>query len=58
MKSVEMLKNFWLNEDGGEIVEYAIVIGILVVAIAGIMTTISDGASEKLTAISDELTAE
>ena len=47
MKVIEMLKSFWHDEDGGEIVEYAIVIGILVVGVAAIVVTIQQGAGEK-----------
>lgn len=51
MNIIEMLKNFWRDEDGGEIVEYAVVIGVLVVAVVGIMTGIKNGAATKFNSI-------
>ncbi|WP_200375002.1 Flp family type IVb pilin [Thiocystis violacea] len=55
MKSIEMLKAFWRDEDGGEIVEYALVVGLLVVGIAGLMVTISGHVGTLFGAIGEEL---
>lgn len=47
---------FFLNDqDGGEIVEYALVIGLLVVGIVTIVASIRTGASSKLNNIATEL---
>jgi Flp pilus assembly pilin Flp len=51
MYIIDALKNFCFDENGGEIVEYAIVIGLLVVGIAAIVISIKNGASNKFTSI-------
>jgi Flp pilus assembly pilin Flp len=53
MKSI--LKKFWRNEDGGETVEYALVIGVIVVGIGAIIVAISDDVSTLFEGINSAL---
>ena len=48
---------FLKEEDGGELVEYALVIGVLVVGISGIMPAIQTAVNTLFTAIQTETTA-
>ena len=49
------LRSTWIDQDGGEVVEYAILIGILVIGIAAIVINIREGASSKFSGIANEL---
>lgn len=55
MKGMAMVKKFWRDEDGGETVEYALVIGVIVIGLAGLMVLISGDVETLFQAISDEL---
>jgi Flp pilus assembly pilin Flp len=52
---MHICRSFWIEQEGGEVVEYALVIGLLVIGLAAIVIAIRNGASNKFTTISHEL---
>ena len=52
-----MLKKFWANEDGGESVEWPLVVGLIAVVAIGVMMTVGEEVTRVFTAIYNSLTA-
>jgi Flp pilus assembly pilin Flp len=50
-----MLKKFWRDEDGGETVEWPLVVGILAVGIVAILVLIRDDVIRVMNLILDQL---
>ena len=54
---MEMLKRFWKDEAGLETVEYAIILGIIVAATIGLITTLGGWVEEQFAVIVSEIGA-
>lgn len=50
-----MLKNFFRNEDGQGMVEYALIIALIAIVVIVALTTLGNGISEKFNQINDKL---
>ena len=57
-RMIEGVKRFLREEEGTEVVEWALVAGLIVAVGAAVMVTIGTGASERLTELANLLTGE
>ena len=55
MKTIEMLKNFWHEEDGLEMVEWAMIGAFVAVAIVTAWQIIGDEVANTMNYISDQM---
>ena len=56
MKVVAMMKNFWKEEEGLTMVEYALIGALVVVGAIGAFTTLGQNVSTKVNAIATSIT--
>ena len=52
---MELIKRLWKDEEGQGLVEYAILIGIIVVGVVAIVFVIGNWVSNQFTALRDDL---
>ncbi|MFI5378574.1 MAG: Flp family type IVb pilin [Tepidisphaerales bacterium] len=55
MRFTNMLKTFAADEHGGEVLEYALIAGLIVVAAIAVITTVGTKVVARWTSVSDSL---
>jgi pilus assembly protein Flp/PilA len=57
MKTLELMKRLAEDEDGAALLEYTVLLGILLVAVIGTITTVGDWINDKWTVLNGALPA-
>ncbi len=52
---IVILKKFWMDEEGGEAVEWPLVVALVVIGLVGLWAALGTAIGEVLTAITTEL---